>query len=450
MTVTGRSRSSNNLYVGPDKKSKVIEVLNPNDPVEILEEVGDMFKVASKRLSPPLVGYMPAAAVAQRRPRLNIFSPIQLPDGTQLDSVPVDLLAIEFESWLQARGEPTWLFEDGNAPFLVGNKLRSEFEPFHEAWREWFDEVVRNNRTRTAKLAEWFTVLEGGREVWSFRPERIFQNPTEKSAGLGWASPRDILHWTGRIAYTATEWKYKDWYEVELTKLDRTIKGWYKAALLEEFIIPEVYVEANDPRGIASLFDMTRPLVRIPTDPEITDAINAKRNAPQYINVMNAIGRNRINYNLCGQFCVAALCSVDVILLLKKWYSTGLARAKTVLENDRGTVIYDLQNILSLYNVKSEIFRPEPSVAPATPAYLEKMLKSGKKALIGTGITNKGVISMNASIRHWLVVEEIVRMGSGGWVRVYNGYFNREEVYPYSSLFDMGISSSLGLWVEAA
>src|SRR5262245_28221057 len=117
MAGTGRSRSSNNLHVSADEKSKVIEILAPNDPVEILEDAGTMLKVASKRLSPPFVGYMPKSAVAQRIPHINIFSPIQLEDGTQIDSVPDDLLAVEFESWLQARGEPTWLFEDGNAPF---------------------------------------------------------------------------------------------------------------------------------------------------------------------------------------------------------------------------------------------------------------------------------------------------------------------------------------------
>ena len=448
MVAIGRSRSSNNLYVSPDMKSRIIEVLNPNDPVAILEEAGNMLKVASKRLSPLLVGYMPKSAVAQRIPSINIFSPVQLPDGASLEAVPPDLLAIEFESWLKAGGEPTWLFEDGDAPFLVGDKIRSEFEIFHESWREWFDEVISNNRTRTAIMNEWFTVLNGGREMWSFRPERIFQKPSETSAALGWVSPKDILHWQGRVAFTPTEWKYKEWYEVELTKLNRTIKGWYKARLLEEFVLPDPYIEAQDLRGIASLFDMNRPLVRIPADPEIADAIKAKRNAPQYINVLNAIGKNKVNYNLCGQFCIAAVCGVDVIPLLKKWYQTGLARAKTVLENDRGTVIYDLQNMLSLYNIKSELFRPEPSIAPATPQYLEKMFKSGKFAILGTGITPKGEISMNASIRHWIVITDIVRMGNGGWVRIYNGYFNREEVYPYRNLFDIGISSSLGLWVD--
>jgi hypothetical protein len=448
MAVIARSRSSNNLHVSPDLKSRVIEILAPNDPVEILEDSGEIVKVVSKRLSPPLVGYVPRSAIAQRISALNIFSPIELEDGTKLDSVPADLLAIEFESWLQARGEPTWLFEDGNAAFLVGDRIRGEFELFHESWAEWFATVVENNRTRSATMNEWFTVLNGGRHMWSFRPERIFQKPTESSTGIGWVSPKDILHWNGHVAFTPTEWKYKDWYEVELTKFGKTIKGWYKAKLLEEFVLPEVYVETNDRAAIVTLFDMSRPLVRIPADPEIADAIKAKRNAPQYINVLNAIGKNKVNYNLCGQFCVAAICGVDVIPLLKKWYQTGLARAKTVLDSDRGTVIYDLQNMLSLYNIKSELFRPEPSIAPATPEYLQKMFRSGKIAIIGTGITHKGEISMNATIRHWLVITDIVRMGNGGWVRVYNGYFNQEEVYPYRNLFDLGISSSLGLWVD--
>jgi len=449
MADIGRSRSSNNLYISPQPGSKVIEILSPNDPIAILEDIGESLKVASKRLTPQLVGYMPAAAVARRIPEINIFSPIQLEDGTTLDAVPPDLLAVEFESWLQARGEPTWLFEDGNAPFLVGEKIRGEFEIFHESWSEWFAEVLKDNRTQTAIVYEWFTTLNGGREMWSFRPERIFSKPSEASTSLGWVSNKDIMHWTGKVAYAEKEWKYKRWYEVRLTKLDKTISGWFKANLLEEFVIPEKYVEAYDITGIAALFDMNEPKVHIPADPEIAEAIQAKRSAPQYINIRNAIGKSRVNYNLCGQFCVAALCGVDVIPMLKKWYDTGLARAKTVLEFDRGTVIYDLQNILSLYNIKSEIFQAEPSVAPVTPAYLERNLKSGKKAIIGIGLNGRGEASITGTIRHWLVLEDIVRMGSSGWIRVYNSYYNQEEVYPYRSLFDPGISSGLGLWVDA-
>jgi len=591
MKVIARSRASTFIHAEPNQKSRVIEVLRPNDPIEVQEEMGDMVKVESKRLLPPINGFISNSSIATRISRVEIFSLIKLSDGMVIKPIPSDLLAVEFESWLQAKGEPTWLFEDGNALFLVGDKMRAEFEPYRAAWNKWFMSVVQNNRTQTTKMDEWFTVISGGMNVWSFRPERIFKDPTERSTGLGWVSPHDIMHWTGQVHYSEEEWKYKLWYEVELTKLDRTIKGWYKAVLLEEFVIPEVFVESNDRTEIAALFDMSQPKVRIPTDPEIKEAIIENRNAPQYIDVQNlyeitgwasleslikvpptplakysvtaaglrlrsgpginyanigmlyrntivtgseivndfihvttednktgwshrgylelreelplpveseekyqvsvesldlhqepginfsltgslkkddvvsrlavssdgnwvkvhmgnATGRKKVNYNLCGQFCVAALCWVDVIPVVRKWYQSS-ERGKTIIDGDRGTIIYDLQEMLELFNVRSEAFQPEPSVAPATPGYLEKMLRSGKKAIIGVGITRQGEAAYNASIRHWLVVSDIVRMGNSGWVRVYNSFFNQEEVYPYQRIFNTGVTTGIGLWVES-
>jgi len=161
-----------------------------------------------------------------------------------------------------------------------------------------------------------------------------------------------------------------------------------------------------------------------------------------------APGQKKVNYNLCGQFCVAALCGVDVIPVVQRWYHSS-KRGKALIDKDRGTLIYDLQEMLTLFNVKSETFQPEPSVAPATPEYLEKSLQAGKKAIIGVGLTRKGEAAYNASIRHWLVVSDIVRMGNSGWVRVYNSFFNQEEVYPYQRIFNTGISTGIGLWVDS-
>jgi hypothetical protein len=162
----------------------------------------------------------------------------------------------------------------------------------------------------------------------------------------------------------------------------------------------------------------------------------------------NGTGRKKVNYNLCGQFCVAALCGLDVIPVVRKWYNAS-QRGKTIIDGDRGTAIYDLQEILNLFNVKSETFQPEPSVAPATPEYLEKNLRAGKKAIIGVGINRNGEAAYNASIRHWLVISDIVRMGNSGWVRVYNSFFNQEEVYPCQRIFNTGISTGIGLWVDS-
>lgn len=448
MNIRGRSRASTYVYSKPDPKSRVIEVLRPNDPVMVRGEAEEMLEIESKRLLPPVGGFIPRSSLAVHIPKVELFPALELSDGRRLDPAPADLSAAEFEAWRQSQGDPSWLPESGSTPFPMGDRMRQDFEPYRPAWSEWYAEIIKNNRAQTATLDEWYVTLSGGREMWSFRPERVFKEPTERSAGLGWASPTDILCWTGRVRYSEKEWKYKLWYEVELTKLNRTIKGWYKADLLEEFVLPEVFVEANDRAGIAALFDMSMPKVRLPADPEIQEAILAKRNAPQYINVQNATGRKKVNYNLCGQFCVAALCGVDVIPLVQKWYQSS-KRGKAVIDGDRGTLIYDLQEMLGLFDVKSETFRPEPSVAPATPGYLERMLRSGKKAIVGVGLTRTGEAAYNASIRHWLVITDIVRMGNSGWVRVYNSYFNQEEVYPYQRIFNTGVATGIGLWVEA-
>lgn len=448
MKIKGRSRASTYVHIDPDPKSRVAEVLRPNDPVDVKKDAGGMVEIESWRLLPPVSGFVPKSAVAHRIPRVNVFQQIELPGGSFLDPAPGDLPAVEFESWLKSQGEPTWLFEDGNAPFRVGDRMRREFEQHRDAWSAWYKDVVASNSLRMATLDAWYATVSGGREMWSFRPERIFQGPSEGSQALGWVSPTDILRWTGRIRYSEKEWKYKLWYEVELTKLGRILKGWYKAALLEEFVIPEVYVESNDMAGIAALFDMSRQKVRLPADPEIREAIVAKRNAAQYINVQRATGRKKVNFNLCGQFCIAALCGMDVIPVVQKWYLAS-KRGRTVIDGDRGTLAFDLQEMLNLVNVKSETFTPEQSVAPATPGYLERMLRSGRKAIIGVGLTKKGEAAYNASIRHWLVVSDIVRMGNSGWVRVYNSYFNQEEVYPYQRIFNTGVSTGVGLWVDA-
>lgn len=293
MSIKGRSRASTYVHAYPEPKSRVIEVLRPNDPVEVQGEAGEMFEVESKRLLPPIDGYVPKSAIATRTPTVEIFQKIEMGDGTLLDPAPPDLPAIEFEAWLHTQGEPTWLFEDGNAPFLLGDKMRKTFDGYRDSWKEWYADIIENDLLKTATLGDWYTVISGGKEMWSFRPERIFKEPTERSAGIGWVSPTDILHWTGRIRYSEKEWKYKLWYEVELTKLGRTIKGWYKATLLEEFVIPEVFVESNDRAGTAALFDMSQPKLRLPVDPEIEEAMIDKRNSPQYIDIQSI-------YNLTG------------------------------------------------------------------------------------------------------------------------------------------------------
>jgi len=249
------------------------------------------------------------------------------------------------------------------------------------------------------------------------------------------------------VRYDPEQEKYHTWYEVELTKLDRRIKGWYKAALLEEYVhrsgVPDPY--ENETR--VKVCDMSRPVLRVPVDEEIAFAVESGRNAAQYINVVQALGRDQVNHNLCGQFCVAALSGRNVIPLLQKWMDS-YERAEKVLGHDLGTYIDDLRSMFALFGKECQVFRAEPSIAPFTPAYLEEGITQGKMAVVGVGVNYEGKVAWHGRIRHWVVLEDIYLVGNSGWVRLYNPFHNREEVYPYHVVFDLASTMGIGVWVE--
>jgi hypothetical protein len=450
---TGLTCSSVNLRGTPDLKSGVIEALNPQEHVQILEDMGNMLKVQSTRWTPPILGYVLKSAIIQRKADTQIFPKIDLGSGIAIPAVPASLPVSTFISWLDSQDESPWLPADylaaiksGQQP-SVGGLIREAISNHRSDWDAWVSEIKQQDRLTTATMDEWLVILSGGREMWSFRTERIFAQPSQSSAAPAWITPKDVLHWTGHIQINNQEPKYKTWYEVEFTKLDKEFKGWYKASLLEEFIIPTPDTDLTIPKNKDNVFDLSHPLLRLPADPEIDAARKAGLAGAQYINIGEATGKAKVNHNLCGQFCAAALGASDIIPFLRGWL-TAYAGAKTILETDSGTSIQDLQSMLDLFNKKYEFFRAEASIIPLTPAYLRKMLDSGRMAIVGTGITYNGVLKWNSHIRHWVVIEDIIRVGSNGWVRVYNPFSDHEEVYPFDVVFDAVSGSAIGLWVE--
>ena len=453
--VIALTRASVNLRARDDLEAPVIEVLRPNEPVEILEERGQMVRVVTTLWDPSVEGYVLNSALLLPEGLAEVFPEVTLISlNKEVSSVPGSLKAMDFETWLRGKDDRlTWLVGEYENTFQrdtgvsVGRVIRKIMWDVRVDWMRWLKGLQSQGRLPTATLDEWLTLRRGGKDVWSFRPERIFADPNKGSAGLGWVSPKDILRWTGRVRYDPEEEKYHTWYEVELTKLDRRIKGWYKAALLEEYVhrggVPDPY--ENETR--VKVCDKSRPVLRVPADEEIAFAVEAGRNAAQYINVVQALGRNQVNHNLCGQFCVAVLSGSDVIPLLQKWMDS-YERAEKVLDQDLGTYIDDLRSMLAVFGKEGQVFRAEPSVAPFTPAYLEEHLNQGKMAIVGVGVNHEGRVAWHGRVRHWVVLEDIYRVGDSGWVRLYNPFHNREEVYPYHVIFDLASTSGIGLWVK--
>ncbi len=453
--VIAPTRASVNLRATDDLEAPIIEVLPPNEPVEIVEERGEMVRVVTTLWEPSVAGYVLKSALLLPEDLSEVFPEVTLKSSNkEISSVPGSLKAMDFDTWLLGReNQPTWL-DDGylNASRTdtlvpVGRVIRKIMSDVRSDWTDWLKIVRSQGRMSTATMDEWLTLRRGGKDVWSFRTERIFAEPNEHSAGLGWVSPRDILRWTGQVRYDPEGGKYHTWYEVELTKLERRIKGWYKAALLEEYVhregIPDPYAHETK----FKVCDMSRPMLRFPADEEIAFAIESGKIAAQYINVVRASGKDQANRNLCLQFCVAALSGSDVIPFLQAWMST-YERARKVLDQDLGTSIGDLPSMLSLFGKEGQVFRAEPSVAPFTPAYLEEHINQGKMAIVGVGVNYKGEVAWHGRVRHWVVLEDIFPVGDSGWVRLYNPFHNREEIYPYHVVFDLASSTGLGVWVE--
>ena len=450
---TGLTCSSANLRGTPDLKSSVIEALNPQEHVQILEDAGNMLKVQATRWTPPILGYVLKSSIINNQPSQQVFPKVELGSGISVPSVPSSLPLATFQTWLDSQSESPWLPNDyldliksGQQP-SVGALIRQAISDHQADWDAWVSEITQQGRTAIATLDEWLVILAGGREMWSFRTERIFAQPSQSSAAPAWVTPQDVLRWTGHVRINNLEPKYKNWYEVEFTKLDKEFKGWYKADLLEEYIMPTPDTDLTIPENKDKVFDLSHPLLRLPADPEIDAARKAGLLGAQYINIKAATGWAKVNHNLCGEFCAAALGASDIIPFLKGWITT-YAGAKNILEYDTGTSIQDLKSMLDLFDKKYDFFQSEASVMPLTPTYLRKMLDTGRMAIVGTGITYNGQLKWSSHIRHWVVIEDFVRVANSGWVRVYNPFSDHEEVYPFNVVFDAASGTAMGLWLQ--
>ncbi len=438
----GLSRSSIDMHLDPSPGSSVVHALQPQERLRILGRAGDMLEVESARWQPPLRGFVSAASVVQSSPSAAVFPQVDLATGIRIPAVPISLPVLSFIGWLQTEDESPWLppwyldaIKRSDRP-SVGQIIRGLIAAQRPHWDAWVGELMADGRLDSATLDEWIVRQQGGRDMWSIRAERIFTDPSEHASALGWADTEDVLRWTGRVRNNNSERKYRLWFEVELTKGDRHLRGWYKASLLDEFFAPSPNTDVAIPENRPAVFDLTRPYLRLPLDPEIDDARQSGRAGAQYIDIRRAFGSGKLHHHLCGEFCAAALAGADVIELLQKWLPF-YPRAHAILAEDRGTSIPDLQSMLDLFGLKHEYYRAVGSTSPITPNYVRRRLDMGMLGIVFTGVTPNGVVNSRSPIRHWVVVEDILRVGSGGWVRLYNPFTNLEETYLFDEVFDL-------------
>lgn len=453
--IIGRTRASVELRETPAPNAAIIEALGADVAVEVIEESQDWLQIIPAEVSKAISGYVPRLAVALPPVDQGIFPMIEFPSAPEMPvpAAPRWLKAQTLANWLDS-GETnlTWLPEnlwqelDGAQQQAAADALRAAVQARQVEWDAWWGEVQASARQAEASLDEWLVTLEGGRNMWSVRPERVYTQPSTSGGYEGWLGAEDILLWRGRIQRNEDEEKYKTWYQVSLYKFRRELCGWYKGDLLENFIFPN---QENDPaigKNAETVFDLAQPVMRLPQDQEIADA-RARGSAAQYLDLFRVIGKHRIHYNLCGEFCIATLVGVDMVPLLTSWKEVS-ARTRRIVEENECTGIGDLQSMLALFNQQGELLQYSASVAPVSPRWLKEQLSQGRKAIVGVGITRRGKVAPDGSIRHWVVLEDVLPVGRGGWVRLYNPFMNQDEVCTYDDFLGSVGQFGAGLWVN--
>lgn len=463
---TARVRATVQLRAEGKPDAALVESLGAGKPVDILEDQGAWLKVQASNSGHEIPGWVEREALAFPASE-DLFPQVKTESGESFSTVPHSLKASALREWkTSTNAELAWVPENiwGRVPTAermhFKDKVRSVLDAHQLDWDAWLAEVDSQGRLGEASVEEWFATLQGGRDVWTVRHETIYPDAAEKGPALGWVSPDDIMRWTGRAKRNENEPKYKLWYEVSLLKSGRMMKGWFKGNIVDPYIFPTAANDPADEDNLDRQFDLSKPFLRHPADPEIEDAIAARRGAHQYIDVFEALGAPKIHNNLCGEFCVAALAGMDVIPFLNKWKNAYAASDKVnilpaplkVLKNNLATGQPEVEFMLDVCGIRHTEYRYTPSISPVTPLRLKKVLDEGKMVYWGVAIFKAGGRLSGKSTsnitRHWIVLEDVKPVGNSGWVRIYNPFNNREEVYNYNYFIDSVGQFGLGLLVD--
>ena len=323
------------------------------------------------------------------------------------------------------------------------DEILSSIRADQPGWDPWVQEVAACSRSEQAVMEEWIVRVQGGREMYAIRDHYIYERPFTGGKYFGCALKGQIMRWTGKIQSSNNDGVSRTFYDVEFYRMSRRMRGWFRADLLAEYIFPGAENDSQVDSNAQTVFDLSVPILRHPKDQQIADAKNMGYTGAQYIDVYEATGTHLRHFCLCGEFCVAALASRDVIPTLSAWIASNYWRVSTILKDDHeGTSLGDLQSLLEVVGLQGELY----SSMPTTLQNIKARLAQGQFAISGCGIDSAGKVKADGKIRHWAIVEDILPVGNNGWVRIYNPFNNQEEVYSYD-LFIASAGTGAGLWV---
>jgi hypothetical protein len=183
-----------------------------------------------------------------------------------------------------------------------------------------------------------------------------------------------------------------------------------------------------------------------------------EHDAAQYMYLLGESGEKN---NMCGQLCAAFIMKIDIETFVEDWKvkANNYYRIAIAGSVDNATGIDSLTSMFNVapYNAQpGDVMRFEvPMKEPITgrvlvsPGRIETMLKT-HYLVAGVRIKSTGKLS-GSGIGHWVVLDKITpdgRLGgNGGWVEIYNPFFNKRQEYSYEE-FMRSFAGFLGLWVK--
>ncbi len=454
MSPVARTRADVDIRSGPKSSAGILDRIPGDCPVEILEDLNGWFNVKPARMVHGISGYLPEAALTfppiDKPP---VFPPLLAVDGKIVGtSLPPNIKLTIFLQWLTVGGKPDWILENiwsglSNAQQaeLVG-KIRTASEGNKAIWEQWVSDLKANARLDDVIMDEWIVMMSGGREVYAIRDHYIYVDPMKNLSSFGCALKGQVMKWTGSVRCSDKDGKRRSYYEVDFYRMSRYLHGWFRGDIVADYIFPTPEVDPGIESNALTVFDLSKQILRHPQDQAIDDSLKKGYNAAQYVDIFPATNRHLVHFSLCGEFCVSALCGKDILPTLKTWVDSKYWRVNAILSNPHeGTSASDLQNLLLVNGLKGELY----SSIPTTPQIIKDRLASGQFAIVGCGINSAGRVKADGKIRHWVVLEDILPVGNSGWVRVYNPFMNRDEVYNYT-MFIASSGVGAGLWVTPA
>ena len=330
----------------------------------------------------------------------------------------------DMPDWLEMGTHPPWISRAEWAS-LASQVQEAHLERYMETWQLWISKLIEQDRLCEADLEEYLILARFGffRAFHKCFWDREYrEGPSLQDDRLGSVAYLGRVLWTGNSnkLYPTT------WYEV----VYEGQVGWMR----------DQHLTRRLP------FDMDTPMVGIPQDPEIAETL-ADGHGAQFIDIGNLVSMyqdktgmpaetrpkaNPRNNNLCGQFCVTALLgeavNFRVMRLLGNMLNQEHKSTYEILLKDKKTGYEYLGQLLRAHGWDYQLY---DGYFTTLLSSLEEQLSPNRMMIVLMGINGSTGCAVGDD-GHWVVIEDVARGGDdGGWFRVYNPYWNREEMWTH-------------------